>query len=66
MRQQVVVYECDSCHRTEQQPLGSSIKRGTHVLPKGWLHVEGRSDRRSAFELDLCAECKKSIMEITE
>lgn len=63
MRQQVVDSECDSCHRTEQHPLDSSTRRGKYVLPNGWMHVEGFTSNRSVFEVDLCPECKLSVME---
>lgn len=63
MRQQVVDSECDSCHRTEQHPLDPRAKRGRYVLPKGWMHVEGFTDSHSVFEVDLCTECKRTVME---
>lgn len=63
MRQQVVDSECDSCHRAEQHPLDTSKKRGGYTLPKGWMHVEGFTDRHSVFEVDLCTECKRTVLE---
>lgn len=62
MRQQVVDSECDSCHRTETQPLASSVKNGKYVLPTGWMHIEGFTSNRSVFEVDLCPECKLAVM----
>lgn len=63
MRQQVVDSECDSCHTTERQPLASSVKNGSYILPKGWMHVEGFTDRHVVFEVDLCTACKLTVLE---
>lgn len=63
MRQQVVDSECDSCHRTERQPLATGIRQGKYVLPKGWMHVEGFTSGHTVFEVDLCTECKQRVME---
>jgi hypothetical protein len=63
MRQQVVDSECDSCHRTDQQPLATGMRRGHYVLPKGWMHVQGVTSNHTVFEVDLCTECKMAVME---
>lgn len=63
MRQQVVDSECDSCHRTEQQPLATGMRRGNYVLPNGWMHVQGFTSGHTVFEVDLCIECKRKVME---
>lgn len=64
MRQHVVRYECDSCHKVAEEPQNSVIPRGR--MPKDWLHVDGFSNSHSVFKLDLCDDCKKTIIEITE
>jgi len=63
MRQQVVDSECDSCHRTDQQPLSTGVRRGEYVLPKGWMHVEGFTSSHVVFGVVLCTECKQAVME---
>lgn len=62
-RQQIVHSECDRCHTTVDSPLSSGIRGGKYVLPKGWLHVEGNTNTTTVFEVDLCDECKLTVME---
>lgn len=62
-RQQVVYSECDRCHVSEEAPLSAGIKNGKYVLPKGWLHVEGVTNTATVFEVDMCTECKGTVME---
>lgn len=64
MRQHVIKYECDNCHKVVEAPQATAIPRGR--MPEDWLHVDGFSNSHSVFKLDLCEECKKPIMEITE
>jgi hypothetical protein len=61
-KQQIVQSECDRCHKEDKSPLKSGIKNGRYVLPKGWLHVEGFTDSRSVFEVDLCPDCKGDVL----
>lgn len=63
MRQHMIRYECDSCHKVVEESQ-SGIPRGK--MPKDWLHVDGFSNSHSVFKLDLCEECKKVIMEYTD
>ena len=62
-RHQVVQSECDSCHTVEQSPLSSGIRNGKYILPKGWMHVEGNTNTNTVFEVDLCVDCKQTVME---
>jgi hypothetical protein len=64
MRQHVIRYKCDSCHKTVEEPQNTGIPRGK--MPTDWLHVDGYSNSHSVFKLDLCEKCKLVIMEITE
>lgn len=59
----VVESICDRCHTHDEQPLSSGIRNGKYVLPKGWLHVEGVQNNHTLFELDLCEECKGTVLE---
>lgn len=65
MKRQVIQSECDRCHVEEIAPL-EKVKyqrKDTLDLPKGWLHVSGVTATRTVFEVDLCAECKGTVME---
>lgn len=64
MRQQVIRYECDSCHKTVDVRLDSIIKPGR--VPEDWLHVDGFTNTQTVFKLDLCEECKQPIAQLTE
>jgi hypothetical protein len=41
-----------------------SRKKSDLILPPGWLHVSGNTATALVFEMDLCEECKKIVMEI--
>lgn len=43
--------------------MASGVKQGHYILPKGWMHVQGFTDRHNVFEIDLCTECKQAVME---
>lgn len=60
---QVVESVCDRCHTHEEEPLKTGIKNGRYVLPKGWLHVSGNTNTATVFEIDLCTECKLTVLE---
>jgi hypothetical protein len=64
LRQQVVRYECDSCHKIVEVTLANSIRQAR--VPKDWLHVDGYTNGQSVFKLDLCEECKKVVIQFTE
>lgn len=64
MRQHVIRYKCDSCHKVVEEPQNTGIPHGR--MPKDWLRVDGFSNSHSVFKLDLCEKCKQPIMEITE
>lgn len=59
----VVESICDRCHTSHEQPLSTGIRNGKYVLPKNWLHVEGISNNHSLFEIDLCEQCKGTVLE---
>lgn len=62
MRQQIVESICDRCHTSVEEPLTSGIKHGKYILPKGWLHVQGFTSQHTVFEIDLCTECKGTVL----
>ena len=62
-KHQVVESVCDRCHTHEEEPLKSGIRNGNYVLPKGWLHVEGNTNTTTVFAIDLCSECKLTVLE---
>lgn len=64
MRQHMLRYECDGCHKIVEETQTASIPLGR--LPKDWLHVDGLSNGHSVFKLDLCEECKTDILKFTE
>lgn len=64
MRQYIVKYGCDSCHKVVEEPQTTSVPRGR--MPKDWLHVDGFSNGQSVFKLDLCDTCKLVIMKYTK
>jgi len=64
---QVVSSECDRCHVEVVEDLDSRTKRqrpsDPFTLPKGWLHVSGNTSVTTVFELDLCQDCKLTVLE---
>lgn len=62
-KQSVVVSSCDRCHTSHQEPLASGIKNGKYTLPRGWMHVQGFTDSHTVFEIDLCTECKGTVLD---
>jgi hypothetical protein len=62
-KQQVVESICDRCHTHDEQPLSTGIKYGKYVLPAGWLHVQAFTNNHSVFEIDLCTECKGTVLD---
>lgn len=65
-KRQVVQSECDRCHVEEVVPLEPRPKyqrRDTLDLPKGWLHVSGVTATSTVFEVDLCVQCKGTVMQ---
>lgn len=54
---------CDRCHTHDEQPLSTGIRNGEYILPKGWMHVAGTVSGRVIFEVDLCEECKGTVMD---
>ena len=61
-KKQVVHSECDRCHKEDTSDLKTGIKNGRYILPSGWLHVEGNTDSRTVFEVDLCGDCKGDVL----
>jgi hypothetical protein len=63
---QVVSSECDRCHTEVTEDLDARTKRNRpsdpFILPKGWLHVSGNTSTTTVFELDLCSDCKLSVL----
>jgi hypothetical protein len=62
-KKQVVTSTCDRCGfeaDTEYKPKQSNWDR--FVLPDGWLHVEGNTNKTTVFEMDLCSVCKKAVL----
>jgi hypothetical protein len=59
----VVESICDRCHTHDEQDLAVGIKNGKYVLPKNWLHIEAIQNNHTLFELDLCEECKGTVLE---
>lgn len=62
---EVVVSTCDRCTTEVTTPLKRKYKKHPElVLPQGWLHVAGNTATTLVFEMDLCDECKKIVMEV--
>lgn len=63
-KQQVIVSVCDRCHVEDSAPLmRAKYQRSTLDLPIGWLHVSAVTATSTVFEMDLCGECKKIVLE---
>lgn len=64
-KRQVIQTECDRCHHENVTPLEKVkyARRDALDLPKGWLHVSGQTATSTVFEIDLCPECKGSVLE---
>lgn len=62
-KQQVVESTCDRCHTSVEEPLSSGIKNGNYLLPRDWLHVTAFTNNHTVFEMDLCVECKRKVLD---
>ena len=64
-KQKVLLSTCDRCSHEERTPLHEKGlgRRNTYVLPSGWIHIEANSESATLFELDLCKECKRIVLE---
>lgn len=60
----VVTNTCDRCHREVNIPLAKNYSpdRNRLILPDGWLHVSGMTNIAVEFTMDLCGECKDSVL----
>jgi membrane-bound ClpP family serine protease len=63
-RMQVIESCCDRCLVTETMPfMREDRRRNVHrVLPDGWLYVSGETSTAVAFEMELCRDCKVSVL----
>lgn len=63
-KQQVIESMCDRCHTKEVEPfMRKKYERSTLDLPIGWLHISGVMATSIVFEMDLCKDCKKTVLE---
>jgi hypothetical protein len=63
-KKQVVTSTCDRCRTEEDIDLKPQMNIADRfVLPHGWLHVEGNTNKTTVFEIDLCGECKKAVLD---
>jgi hypothetical protein len=60
MRSRVVTTTCDRCHVETDVPMASDGEK--FVLPEDWLHVSGITATKVLFTMDLCPDCKVSVM----
>jgi hypothetical protein len=67
-RKRILVSTCDRCHVEAEIPFGPSVtmmrtrNNIQYHLPKDWLHVAGNTATALIFEMDLCPECKISVL----
>jgi hypothetical protein len=63
-KQQVVESTCDRCHKETTNPLSPNNRRGEDFeVPDGWIHVSANSKTKTIFEMDLCDECKGTVLD---
>jgi hypothetical protein len=64
-KQKVLISSCDRCSHEERTPLKDRGlgRRNTYVLPSGWIHIEANTETATLFELDLCKDCKRIVLE---
>lgn len=62
-RVQVLESICDRCTTEATMPMPAGrLGDGGIVLPPGWLHVSGLTATSVLFTLDLCPDCKLTVM----
>jgi hypothetical protein len=61
--QAILLSTCDRCTQEARTPLVKKSRRVKYDLPQGWLHVSGNTATATVFEMDLCEECKKAVLE---
>lgn len=64
-KRQVVVSTCDRCGREETTDFNKApVSRAEEfLLPEHWLHVAGNTRKTTVFSMDLCGECKMTVLE---
>jgi hypothetical protein len=64
-KQKVLLSICDRCGTDETSPLQQRglSRKDPYVLPKGWMHISANTASSTIFELDLCGDCKKIVLE---
>lgn len=60
-KMQVLESTCDRCTKEQRVPYPDKT-RAAVVLPPGWLHVSGDTQKSTVFSLDLCEECKLAVL----
>ena len=60
-RVRVLTTSCDRCHFEVDQPMPEKPGEGL-LLPAGWLHVSGITTVTVEFAMDLCRDCKTTVM----
>lgn len=62
-RLKVLESVCDRCTTEVRVPFPERRRGEGLVLPEGWLHVSGETATAVVFEMDLCRDCKRAVME---
>lgn len=63
MKANVLETVCDRCHAEENVPMPQrGIAADRVLLPEGWLHVSGVTTNAVVFAMDLCPECKVTVL----
>ncbi len=63
-KRQVVESTCDRCHKETTYPLTPNTKRGEEFeVPEGWIHVAANTKTKMIFEMDLCEDCKGTVID---
>jgi hypothetical protein len=57
-----VTTTCDRCHFEVHQDIPRRYDGERLLLPDGWLHVSGLTTVGVVFVVDLCDQCKASVL----
>jgi hypothetical protein len=62
-KREVLLSVCDRCHTEEQAPLEKRLgRRHKFLLPPGWMNVAGNTATHTVFDIDLCEDCKGTVL----
>lgn len=62
-KKEVLFSTCDRCFKEAQTDIDKAPARAEKFqLPERWLHISANTRNTTAFEMDLCDDCKGIVI----